>query len=60
MLHLFIRWYERKPDWTPDYDKEHHGTVVGNTPDECMAKLNQLRESHDLNRYTRMEIEYVF
>ncbi len=59
-IHLYVQWYDRKPDFQPDYDKEHHGTIIGDTPDECMNKLKALKENHDLAKYTRMEIMYIF
>jgi len=60
MIHMFIQWYERKPDFSPDYDKEHHGTIAGKTPAECMAQLNALRWNHDATKYTALEIAYIY
>lgn len=60
MIHMFIQWYERKPDFSPDYDKEHHGNIAGKTPAECMAQLNALRRNHDVAKYTALEIAYIY
>lgn len=60
MIHLLIRWYGRKPDGQPDYEDEHHGTIVGDTAELCSQQLKRLREDHDLSRYTRMEIAEIY
>lgn len=60
MIHMHIVWYERKPDFSPDYDKEHHGTIGGETSGECMNQLNALSYNHDLAMYTPMEIQYIY
>jgi len=57
---MFIQWYERKPDLSADHDREHHGTVEGATPSECMARLNALRENHNLAVFTPMQILYIY
>ena len=59
-IHMFIQWWERKPDFSPDYYKEHHGTIDGETPGECMQKFNAFRENHDIAKYTPMQILYIY
>lgn len=60
MISLYIMWYERKPNYEPDYNRPHHAIVSGETPKECMEKYDSLRENHDLCKNTRMEIEFIF
>ena len=60
MIHMFIQWYERKPDFSPDYDKEHHGTIKGKTPAECMDQLIALKNQNDMAKYTPMQIMYIY
>lgn len=60
MIHMFVQWFERKADFTADHDREHHGTVEGATPSECMARLNALRENHNLAVFTPMQILYIY
>lgn len=49
---LFIQWFERKPDFSPDYEREHHGNIHGSSASECMTKFRVLQNDHDLARYT--------
>lgn len=49
---LYVQWYERKPDFSPDYDKEHHGNIHGASAAECMAQFHALQRDHDLAQYT--------
>lgn len=60
MIHMHIVWYDRKPDFTPNYDADHHGTVAGATPQECMRQFFELRSNHDLAKYTCMEISFIY
>ena len=59
-INMFVTRYDRKPNFEPDYEKEHHGTITGNSPAECMSKLNAIKESHDLAKYTRIEIVSIY
>lgn len=59
-IHMLIRWYERKPDFSPDYSREHHGTIIGETPDECMKQYRELSWNHDCVKYTQTEIEMIY
>lgn len=56
---ITLQWYERREDFTPNYDRTHHGTVHGATAAECMGKINEYRRTHDLARYTPTEIVCV-
>lgn len=56
---LTIRWYERNNDFTPNYNKEHHGTIRGNSAAECMMLLTTYRQDHDIEKFTKTEIIYV-
>ena len=60
IINMFVTWYDRKPNFDPDYEKEHHRTITGNNPAECMSKLNAIRKDHDLAKYTRIEIVSIF
>jgi len=60
MIHMHIVWYDRKPDFTPNYDADHHGIVAGATPWECMRQFFELRSNHDLTKYTCMEISFIY
>ena len=60
MIHMFIQWFDRKEDFTADYDREHHGIVKGSTPSECMAALRDLEQNHDLAAFTPMQIVYIY
>lgn len=59
-IHLYIQWFERNEDWSPNYDKEHHGTIEGDTPQDCMKQLQAFRDNHDCSKYTKTEILYIF
>lgn len=60
MISLYCEWYGRHEDMTPNYDEKHHGNIHGETPADCMAKLEAFRENHDLSKYTRVEIIKVY
>ena len=60
MINMYIVWYERRRDFTADYDREHHGTITGRTPGECMRIFHEIARNHDLARYTRLEISYIY
>jgi hypothetical protein len=60
MISLYCIWYGRKEDFSPDYSDEHHGNIHGETPGECMSKLNAFRENHDLSKYTPIQIVEVY
>lgn len=57
---IYVQWYERKPDFSPDYDREHHGTIKGSSAAECMTQFQALKYNHDLAKYTIPHIEYVW
>ena len=57
---MHVVWYERNKDFSPDYTKEHHGNIYGVDPQDCMHQLRVLVGDHDLNKYTRIEIQYIF
>lgn len=58
-MKMFILWYDRKPDFEPDYYKPHRKTITGKTPEDCMEAYNELSYNHDLAKYTRTEITYI-
>ena len=58
-IHMLVQWYERKPDFSPDYDKEHHRTFIG-TPDECMEQYRAFSYNHDCAKYTITEIVMIW
>lgn len=53
---LYVTWYERKIDFAPDYDREHHGNIHGANANECMAQFRALKYNHDLAKYTIPQI----
>ena len=53
---LFIRWYDRKVDFWPNHDKEHHGTITGETAASCMNQFRDFKYNHDVAKYTIPEI----
>ena len=57
---IAVRWYGRKPDFTPDYDDEHHGTLTGETPEEIMGLLREWQRQQDLSKFTPVEIVGIF
>ena len=57
---MYIRWYGRNDDFTPNYEDEHHGNIHGKTPQDCMRQLHELQENHDLTRYTPHEIVFIY
>ena len=57
---MLVRWHDRKPDFTPDYSSYHHGSFYGETPAEIMAQLNAFIETHDLIKYTPVEIVGIY
>lgn len=60
MLHFNIVWYERKPDWSPDYDKQHSCIITGKTPAECMETYRLMGNNHDVVKYTILRIVDVY
>ena len=56
---LLIRWYDRRPNFLPDYESPHFGRIKG-TPDECMKQYRELQSSHDLSKYSATEIIGVY
>ena len=60
MIQMLCLWYDRKPDFTPDYSSDHHGSFYGETPAEIMAQLNAFKETHDLSKYTPVEIVGIY
>lgn len=59
-INVVVEWYERKKDWSPDYDKRYHTTIRGETPSECMQQVKALKYNHDVVKYTRAEIVYIY
>lgn len=59
-MKLVIQWYDRKPNFDADYSKEHHGTFYGSSADDCMKQYNEWRQNHDICRFTRSEIIYIY
>lgn len=57
---MFCEWYERKPDMTPDYDKPHNGTIIGENADDAMRQLKMFKENHNLAAYTIPQIVYIY
>lgn len=57
---LFVVWYERKADFTPDSEKQHHGTITGETAANCMEQFCEFKFNHDLAKYTIPEIVWVY
>lgn len=60
IIHMFIQWFGRNPDFSTNYNEEHHGTVTGSTPAECMAAFRRLSRVHDLSRFTQMHIVEIY
>lgn len=56
---ITVQWYERKPDFKPDYDKVHVAHVHGDKAADCMEQINIYRQNHDLYRFTPLEIVHV-
>ena len=57
---MLVSWYDRKPDFQPDYDKVHYGRIKGKTPEECMKKYRELSWNHDVVTYTKTEIIGIY
>ena len=58
---IFVMWFGKKPDMSPDYSKKFHSTFVGTTPHEAFTKYRQyLENNHDLSKYTQPEIIEIF
>lgn len=57
---VFLRWYGRCQDMTINYADEHHGTVFGETADECMRQIRELKDNNDLSKYSPIEIAYIY
>ena len=53
---IMIRFYDRLPNFTPDYNREHHGTIQGTTASEVWRKFTEWKRNFDLARYTIPEI----
>lgn len=60
MISLFVQWYDRKEDMTPDYDHVHYTNIHGENPADCMYQLRVIKDNHDLARFTRIEIVSVY
>lgn len=56
MLVIYITWYERNNDFSPNYNKDHHGTITGKDADDVMFKYRQFSNNHDLAKYTSTKI----
>lgn len=59
-IHMLIRWYGRNPDMSVNYDEEHHGTIIGQSPADCMFQYRTLTNTHDLARYSPMTIVEIY
>lgn len=59
-MKMVIQWYERNSDFSPNYDKKHHGTFFGPCADDCMDQYIKWRRDHDLAKYTPTEIVYIY
>lgn len=53
---IIIKWYERNVDFSANYNKEHHGTIVGDGASDVWRKFIEHGNTHDLSKYTRREI----
>jgi len=53
---IMIRWYDRKDDFKPDYDKEHHGTIKGENADSCWKQFCAFKYDFDVAKHTIPEI----
>lgn len=60
MMQLVVCWYDRRPDFTPNYTEYHHGSFFGKTPEEIMTQLRAFQETHDLMKYTALEIVGIY
>lgn len=60
LIHMFIQWFDRNPDMSINYSNEHHGTISGNTPAECMAQFRSLARNHDLVKFSPMTIVEIY
>ena len=56
---LTVQWYERNPDFTTNYDREHHRNIHGETASECMSIFRQLGQDLDLVKFTPRQIVNV-
>ena len=60
-MKALLHWYGRDADGVSiNYCDEHHGTVRGNTANECMAQIRELRLNNDLTKYTPIEILFIY
>ena len=53
---MFVMWFDRNEDFTPNYSASHHGTIKGNNAAEIMSQFRTLQNNHDLAQFTRLEI----
>lgn len=60
-MKVVLHWYGRCADGVDvNYCDEHHGTVRGQTANECMAQIRELRFNHDISKYTPIEIKFIY
>lgn len=60
-IHMVIAWWEHKPGtFEPDYEKPHGVTITGDTPAECMAQYNAIRNNHDCAENTPTQILGIY
>ena len=59
-IHMVVEYYDKKPDWTPDYDKRHNVVFEGLTPADCMIPYIEMCKTHDLAKYTIAQIAYIY
>lgn len=61
IIHMIIVWYDINYETRdPFYSKQHSVTVVGETPRECMEKFYELEKTHDLSKFSRMQIAGIY
>lgn len=53
---MYVVWYDRNADFTPNYTNSHRGTIRGESAAEIMAQFRNISNNHDLAKYTRLEI----
>lgn len=53
---IYICYYERKSDHSPDYDKQHTKEIHGKNAKECMDSYTEMLTYHNCFKYSRPEI----
>lgn len=57
---ILVKWYGRNEDFSPNYVDVHSGTISGKDADDCWRQFMKHEENHDLTKYTRREIVYMW